>query len=270
MALARQLDHVGIGVTLAYWDGPADDPRHIEAELGACVDALAALRGTPRLSVKAPPLGFDSSIVTRLADRAAAAGVGLVLDAHGPEHADATLALARVAVAAGADTGVAVPARWQRSAEDARAALADGLRVRIVKGQWQDDALPGEVENDAALRQDFLRLASGLPDATDRIGVATHDPRVLAALTAPGRRRFFGELELLFGMPSRRVLTTAARCGVPVRYYLPYGHATLGFDWRELRRRPRLGVALAEGVLLGRANRRLRAAELDRSGLVGR
>lgn len=266
LATARRLDAAGIGVSLAYWDGPEDTPATIEEQLLAAVEAAGRLSGRARVSVKVPPLEFDEAVVSRLARRAQEAGVGLVLDAHAPEQAEDTLALARTAADQGADTGVALPARWRRSRADASRALEQGLRVRVVKGQWRDDGADAPV-GERTMRQEFLDLVEHLPGPADRVGVATHDGRLLAELTVPSRRRSFGELELLLGLPSRRVLAAAARAAVPVRYYLPFGHASIGFDAREMGRRPRLGIALAEGVLLGRANQRLRSSELARSGV---
>lgn len=264
--VARRLERGGVGVSLGYWDGGEDSPYDVESRLLACIERAGALGGTPRVSVKAPPLQFDEAIVGRLARSALENGVGLVLDAHGPEHADATLALARVAARLGADTGVAVPARWERSAHDARAAVDDGLRVRVVKGQWHDERSP-RAAGDAGLREAVVALLDGLTGSADRITVATHDGRLLESLTRG--RRLVGELELLLGLPARRALAAAARAGLPVRYYLPFGHPSIGFDVHEIPRRPRLGVALAEGVLLGRANQRLRELELRRSPVTG-
>ncbi len=263
MAVARRLDAQGIAVTLAYWDGRQDNPATIEHELTRSLVALAALRCAPRLSVKVPPLSFDPYIVARLAERARQVGGGLVFDAHGPERADATLALAHVAAHRGADIGVAVPARWQRSVTDAREALAAGLRVRVVKGQWRDLAGGGPLSA-RGLEEAFLRLTATLPGPPERVGVATHDHRLLRTLTSGELRRAFGELELLFGMPGRQALRIARGAGLPVRCYVPFGHPSIGFDLHELRNRPRLGVNLARGLLLGRANQPRRLDELTR------
>ena len=256
LLVAMRLLGAGYAVTLAYWDG-GDSPRQIEAEIAGCIAALAGCARAPRVAVKAPQLGFDLDALGRLAAQAREAGVGLVLDSHAPDEAPRTLELARVARDHGAPTGVAVAARWDRSPEDARAAAADGLDVRVVKGQWAE---PGRREADPDLRAACDRVLAAVPDG--RATIATHDPRLLEQAL---RRRRLAGMELLFGLPARRALALARRHDVPVRYYVAYGSPTTGFSPGEILRRPRLGRDLATGALTAGANPRRRLAEAVRS-----
>jgi proline dehydrogenase len=104
-------------------------------------------------------------------------------------------------------------------------AIELGLTVRVVKGQWVDREVP---ERDP--RAGFLEVIDGLAGKAKGVAVATHDPQLaresilrLQASSTPC------ELELLFGLPVRRVLPVAAELGVPVRYYVPYGSAWLPY-----------------------------------------
>jgi proline dehydrogenase len=60
------------------------------------------------------------------------------------------------------------------------------------------------------------------------------------------------ELELLFGLPSRAVLKTAFELAVPVRYYLPYGHAWLPYALRQAWHNPRIIWWLVRDAWSGR------------------
>jgi proline dehydrogenase len=269
LALAVRLDSVGIPVTLAYWDGPDDTPASIEGEQKSCIDALTRLTTPARLSVKVPPLGFSVSAVRRLAATARDGGVGLVLDAHAPEDADRTLSLARHAADVDAAIWVAIPARWARSARDAHAALDDGIHVRIVKGQWPDPAGP---VTERQLRSAFTELLAGLSPRASLVNVATHDSDLVRALLRNGGAcRAFTELELLLGLPAARALHQTQQYEVPVRWYIPYGHPSTGFQPGELLRRPRLALTVARAVARGPGNRAARERELwGRSQSAGR
>jgi len=273
MKLAERLLACGFAVTVAYWNEPTDSRAVVEAELRACIGELAGLPRHPQVAVKAPTLGFDPEAVTRLAVAARDAGVGLVLDAHAPADADATLRLARLGREVGASMGAAVPARWARSQADGRALLADGLSVRLIKGQWADDP-PGAVgQGEEAMRRAYADMVEAL--ASPAVTIATHDATLLARLLdrVPGKDAKDGsdvtdlpELELLLGLPAAPLLHLAAARRMPVRFYLAYGTPGLAFTLSSVLRRPRLAVTLAQGVLLGARNRAWREREALQAG----
>lgn len=258
--VARRLTDVGFRVTVGYWNDASDPVARVAEESAACLADLADLAdGTAQVAVKAPALHLDAAVVAELAATAAVQGVGLLFDAHAPGEADATLELAAAARARGARTGIAVPVRWARSLVDVRG--ASGLGVRLVKGQWPDDA-PGGIPStagDAALRAAFLSV---LAQCSGPVSVATHDPVLAAAAVQQARAAGQEcELELLLGLPARRLLDTARRDDVPVRFYVPYGRPGIGYPLSSTLRRPRLAASLATAVVRGRANRPARLAE---------
>jgi hypothetical protein len=140
-------------------------------------------------------------------------------------------------------------------------AAASGLAVRIVKGQWADgDESLRLRETD--LRAQFLRLVGRSADAPAPLMVATHDPVLLDEVLRRLRRADVPcEAQLMLGLPAERVLAVAARHAVPVRCYVAYGHPSLVYSPRSALQRPRLAITLAQGVLLGSANQRLRQRE---------
>lgn len=230
-AVGRQ----GATSTICFWDGQDDTPAQVAAMY------LAALRGMARsgleayLSIKAPSLGFDAALVARIVGQAGRDGRAVHFDSLGPETADPTFRLIEELHSPQARLGCTLPGRWRRSPRDAEWAASLGLRVRVVKGQWPDTGA------DLDPRQGFLAVIDALAGRAREVAVATHDP-VLAAgairkLRAAGTRC---ELELLFGLPRRAVLKVGRDLGVPVRYYLPYGHAWLPYALRQARRNPRI------------------------------
>jgi proline dehydrogenase len=268
LAVAERLLASGSEITLGYWPSKDESAADVAAEEHSILEALGHLRAFEHrttLSLKAARLGFDADAVRKLAKLAVERHTRLVFDAHSPAEADRTLELARLARAEGASTGVALPARWARSSEDAVMASEFGLSVRVVKGQWPDDVPGCRLNSEAALRSSCLNLLDRLAGLSVRTAVATHD--VVLLKQALPRLSDWGkppEVELLLGLPVRPALTTARRAGASTRFYVSYGHPGLPYPFRAALRRPRLAWLLTQGVVLAGRNQ-----TIQRRGALG-
>lgn len=258
LAVAKRLLAAGSAATLGYWPGQGEPAVQVAAEGRAALRALSELGDVgdrADISLKAARIGFDADVVRQLAKLAREQNTRLVFDAHSPSEADRTLELARVARSEGASTGVALPARWERSFDDAVMAAEYGLSVRVVKGQWRDDVPGGKTDTEAALRSCYLRLLEKLAELHVRASVATHDvvllKKALACPNAAGAQR---EVELLLGLPVRRPLEMARHAGAATRFYVGFGYPGLPYPFRAILLRPRLAVLLAQGIVLGGRN----------------
>jgi proline dehydrogenase len=221
--------------TLCFWDAEDDTPSHVAGMYLAAVRAIQSVGLDSYVSVKAPSLAFDDGLVAVIAEAASEAGIRIHFDSLGAETADRTFRLIENARAHPAPLGCTIPGRWRRSPRDARRASEMGLRVRVVKGQWPDP--DGAADPHAG----FLDTVDALAGSATPVAVATHNP--LLASAAIGKLQTAGtpcELELLYGLPSRAVLKVARDLAVPVRYYLPYGHAWLPYALRQAGRDPRI------------------------------
>src|SRR5262249_19019302 len=142
-------------------------------------------------------------------------------------------------------------ARWRRSLADVEDAIALGLHVRLVKGEWPDVDRPA-----LDPRRGMLWLVDRLPGRARPLAVAPHDRAV--ARPGPPPPSPPGppcELELLYGLPQRRALAAAREARVPARLYVPYGCARLPY---------RLSDALAHPAVLWWAARDLLRARVRR------
>ena len=217
--ICQRLGGSGLGATAGYFQARQSSPEEIVAANVAAARLLARNCGGSCLSVKAPPLLFDSGHLRKVAEAAAAAGLTLMFDAHAEKDAQPTLRSVCALLPDFPETGFALPARWRRSLEDA-ALFRDGpARIRLVKGEWSDPR--ADVPN---VEANFLALVSRLAGRSAPVAVATHDPvlaesalRLLIAAGTPC------ELEQLRGLPSRRSMAVARRLGIPVRIYVPFG-----------------------------------------------
>jgi proline dehydrogenase len=240
LAVCRRATARGFAVTLAFWDEGLP-PEAVYDEGVRAAQRLGEEELDAALAVKAPALGFRHELVAALAQECARACVPLVFDSHAHADAEPTLALAHAVAAGGIDAGCTLPARWERSEDDARRAAVRDLRIRVIKGQWREPGWPDPV---AAGRAAAAAAFLGVVDAalaSPLVGVATHDADLarvalvqLRALGVPA------ELELLLGLPRRRCLAVADELGAPVRLYVPYGAAYVPYEPADARRRTRV------------------------------
>jgi proline dehydrogenase len=247
LAVSRRLAGSGLAGTVGYMAGRDEPPR---AAADVHLGAFARLRDEGRdcqVSVKLSALRFDAGLLGELAEAAARSSRPLHIDALGPETVDTTWQLLEGAPRGGA-IGTTLPGRWARSVDDAARVRELGLRVRVVKGQWADaDGRDGHAS------QGFLRVVDALCGHAGGVAVATHDVDLLSAslqrLLAAGSPCW---AELFFGMPFRDPALVARRLGVPVRVYVPYGHAGAPYEVTDVAGRPAIAWWLLQDLLLGR------------------
>jgi proline dehydrogenase len=225
----------GYGVILGFWNADSDEPAAVADENLAAIEAIRT-RGTRwYLAIKAPALRYDADLVGRIVHAAAPLGTIVHFDSHAPDTADETIALAVKARESHDQIGITIPGRWRRSLADADRAAESGLRVRLVKGEWPDPDDPGRDMRDGCLEV-LDRLAGRAP----HVSVATHDAELareaVRRLAASGTPH---DIELLVGLPFDPVIEVARNAGLPVRVYVPYGHASLRYGLQFLRRNPR-------------------------------
>ncbi len=217
--VAEQLRVQGYAVTLGHFPADKGSPDAIVAANCAVAEAMASSECDAFLAIKAPPLGFDPARLDAIRKAADRAALPMVFDAHQFEAADQTLACVRHLLDDHPGTGVALPARWWRSLDDAMALRDTAARLRLVKGEWAE---PGVPEGDAGER--FLAIARKLAGRAAPVGVATHDPALadaaLKILLAAGTPC---ELEQIRGLPRRRTVAVARQLKVRVRVYVPFG-----------------------------------------------
>lgn len=255
LARARRLARGGLATTIGYWDGP---DAAAAAAPGGARSTLVALTGRDAdldacVAVKGPPLlDQPREAVLDIGEAARRAGRRLVVDAPVPEHAGPTLEMAAELRALGGVVGCALPGRWARSLDDAQAAVAHDLTVRVIKGAVPDPAQPGRDPSAG-----FLAVVERLAGRARLVGVATHDrPLAERALELLRRSGTPCELELLLGMPAPWGAELADAYGVPIRVYVPWGTRGLPYD-PSWRRDPRLaGRLLADAIAGARRQRR--------------
>lgn len=238
--LARE----GFGATLGYWDRGRDTARQTADLYHNAIECLSLQDRDCYISLKPPPLRFSHDLARELAAAAAAQALRLHCDSHGPEAADLSNEMLET-MAEKLDTsrlGTTLPGRWTRSLRDADWAVACGLHVRVVKGQWPD---PTEPQRN--IHSGYLAVVGRLAGRARHVSVATHDfdlaRQSIALLQGAGTPC---DIELLLGMPARPLLAWAKQKGIKVRIYVPYGAGFVPNAIGVLKRNPHLLLAVAK------------------------
>jgi proline dehydrogenase len=233
-AVCDRLAREGIASTVCYWDVFADEAAFISQNYTGALQGISKAAPDCYLSVKAPALKYDFSLIRKILDEARRLNATVHFDAMAPGTVDPTFDLIRQAREVYPNLGCTLPSRWARSLGDAEQAIALRLRIRIVKGQWI-----GTDETDP--REGFLKIVDQIKGRALHVAVATHNPALarisLRQLKDAGTPC---ELELLYGLPQRPLLRVARHYGVRARLYVPYGQAALPYRLKEAVLSPRI------------------------------
>lgn len=251
LSYGREILEHGWATTLCPWHEDDTAPSEAARDYHQAIEGIADAGIDSYLSVKVTELGYDHGLLTSLVEHAAERGIRVHFDAMQRHTAEPTLELLERMRRDHENLGYTLPARWQRSREDARIVAELGVSVRVVKGQFPD------VNEDrrADRRAQYLEVLEALRGSPAQVGVATHDAylarRALSQATSHGLRC---ELEQLYGLPLLDQL--ALRQGVRTRVYVPYGYAYLPYAVRKTRERPIIAWWLLRDAVRARVSGR--------------
>jgi proline dehydrogenase len=195
---------------------------------------------------------FAAENVAAVAAHAAANADPFVrIDMEGSAVVDATLRVFERVYAEHPNVGPVLQAYLRRTPADLERVGALGARVRLCKGAYNE---PPEIalQDMPAIRGAYLRLAESLLSRGRYPGIATHDPRIIAAVqryVAEHRiARDAFEFQMLYGIrPEIQRRLVAA--GFRVRVYVPYGTHWAGYFYRRIMER-RANALFVLGSLL--------------------
>jgi proline dehydrogenase len=219
------------------------------AAVGRYEETLAALagRGLDRnVSLKLTQMGLDISeetcreTVARVMRAAAGVGAFVRIDMEDHTKTDRTLRVWRDLRSVNPETGVVIQAALRRSAADVAALIAEGARVRLCKGAYNEPASVAFREREA-VDEAYESLARRLMREGAHPALATHDGRLVGRLLrfaeaegiAPDRYEF----QMLYGV-RRDLQAELLRRGQRVRVYVPYGTEWYPYFMRRLAEKP--------------------------------
>lgn len=234
------LDYLGENVATA-----ADAQRARDAYLQV-FDRIAAEKLNANVSCKLTQLGLDLSSefcegqVLSIVERAAHYDNFLRVDMEGALYTQRTIDVVKAVRARSPAIGTVIQAYLYRSEQDIQDLLAYGCRIRLCKGAYKEPAevaFPKKEDVDA----NYVKLVRLLLPSGFYHGIATHDPRMIAATIRCAAEMQVAkddfEFQMLYGVRTdlqRRLV----RDGYRLRIYIPYGRDWFPYFMRRLAERP--------------------------------
>lgn len=213
------------------------------------------------LSLKPTQLGSHESAdactanVGRIAECAAAQGIGVTIDMEDHTYTDMTLEVYRRLLPRFSDLGVVLQTRLHRTARDIDVLRGMKARIRLCIGIYlepADIALQAKPE----MKERVLRQGERLLDDGHYVEFATHDEALIGKILDMTARKGFCsqrfEFQMLLGVPRDGIQRQLIVDGQTVRLYVPYAvkwaHA-LGYAKRRLAANPSMGLYIAKNLV---------------------
>jgi len=206
--------------------------------MSTTLDSLGENVHSPHLD---PELAFAT--VAALVKHAVAANTFVRIDMEGSEYTQATIDLVCKLHAIEENrgrVGVVIQAYLFRSGADIDRLLAQGIRIRLCKGAYQeppDVAFPDKADVD----RNFVRLMQVLLPSGVYHGIATHDEKMIEATCRFAKERGIEsdqfEFQMLYGV-RRDLQRSLVAKGYRVRVYIPFGTEWYPYFMRRLAERP--------------------------------
>jgi proline dehydrogenase len=250
LRVAAEVNRQGIAVTLDSLGESVTseaEARRAAEVYHQLLEAIAARSIEANVSVKLTQMGLElsaglaESIAGSLVEHARSLGNFVRIDMEDSRLTQVTLNIVRRLhrFHAGA-IGVVIQSYLYRSEADIEQLLADGIRVRLCKGAYNEPAsvaFPRKGEVDA----NYARLSRQLLQSPVYHALATHDPAMIDAAKDFARRHGIApdhfEFQMLYGV-RRDLQRTLVRDGYRVRVYVPFGSEWYPYFMRRLAERP--------------------------------
>jgi proline dehydrogenase len=234
------LDYLGENVSTA-----ADAKRARDAYLEV-FDRIATEKLDANVSCKLTQLGLDispdfcESQLLSIVERAASYDNFLRADMEGSVYTARTIDVVKRVRSQSAAVGTVIQAYLYRSEQDVQDLLAYKCRIRLCKGAYKEPpevAFPEKQDVDA----NYVKLMKMLLPSGVYHGVATHDPKMIAATIRCAAElkisRNDFEFQMLYGVRTD-LQRQLVRDGYRVRIYIPYGIDWFPYFMRRLAERP--------------------------------
>jgi proline dehydrogenase len=249
LAAARACNEAGMMVSLDCLGEnvatTADAQRARDAYL-EIFDRIAREKLFANVSCKLTQLGLDLSfefcegLVESIAERAAGYENFLRVDMEGSAYTQRTIELVKRVRMSTAALGTVIQSYLFRSELDVQDLLAYGCNIRLCKGAYKEPpevAFPSKADVD----RNYVKLMQLLLPSGVYHGIATHDPRMIAATIRFAAERRIPkdqfEFQMLYGIRTD-LQRQLVRDGYRVRIYIPFGQDWFPYFMRRLAERP--------------------------------
>jgi proline dehydrogenase len=238
--LQAALDHLGENVA---------DAKEAKAAAQGYIAALGCINSTgvdANISIKLTALGLDidqelcEENVHSILEYAQRSPIFVCIDMEASPYTERTIDMTLRMHQQFEHVGTVVQSYLYRSKKDIEQLIAQGVRVRLVKGAYKE---PKEVafQDKSEVDQNYVRLMMMLLARGNFPAIASHDEAITntackyARDTGISKERF--EFQMLYGI-RRDLQDKLVREGYNVRVYVPYGTQWYPYLMRRMAERP--------------------------------
>jgi proline dehydrogenase len=249
LQVARACNDAGMHATLDYLGenvSTTEDAQKARDAYLEIFDRIAQERLHANVSCKLTQLGLDISpefcegLVLSIAERAATHDSFLRIDMEASSYTQRTVDLVKRVRAQTPTVGTVIQSYLYRSESDVNDLLSVGCRIRLCKGAYKepvDVAYPRKADVDG----NYIRIMRMLLPSGFYHGIATHDPRMIAATIRWAAEKQISkddfEFQMLYGIRTD-LQRQLVRDGYRLRIYIPYGRDWFPYVMRRLAERP--------------------------------
>lgn len=234
------LDHLGENVA------DAAEARAATQDYNAALDLIKQTGIDANISIKLTALGLDISQelceenLRTLLRSARNHAIFVCIDMEGSAYTERTVDLALRMHQRYEHVGTVIQTYLYRSKQDVEKLIAQGVRVRLVKGAYKEPssiAYQGKDDVDGS----YVQLMMMLLARGNFPAIATHDEHIINATCKFARDRGINktsfEFQMLYGI-RRDLQEKLVQQGYNVRIYVPYGAQWYPYLMRRMAERP--------------------------------
>lgn len=269
IAATVAMNRAGVQVTMANLGENVTNREQVlqcKALYHRLLDEIEGRRLDANVSLKLSHLGLDldtypdeglaRETVEELLEHAIAIQSFIRIDMEGSRYTQKTLDIVRQLHRrpnAAGHVGTVLQAYLYRTEEDARLLCAEGIRIRLCKGAYDEPAtiaFPRKQDVDA----NYIKVARQILGSGVFHGLATHDENIINTMKGwalkEGVPQTAFEFQMLHGI-RRDLQEQLAREGWGVRCYIPFGMEWYPYFMRRLAERPANVLFLAKNFFKG-------------------
>lgn len=257
---AHVLNQNGMHVSLDHLGEHVSDEQEALASAQDYIQILDRIKESgadANISIKLTSLGMDiskdvcDSNLARILEHAQQFPIFVRIDMEGSAYTERTINTTLRFHERFEHVGTVIQSCLYRSKQDVEQMIAQGVRVRLVKGAYKEHkSLAFQLKSD--VDHNFIRLMTMLLLKGNYPALATHDEAIINAackyVRDSGISQDAFEFQMLYGI-RRDLQEKLVKRGYNVRVYVPYGAQWYPYLMRRMAERPaNLGFVLSNAV----------------------
>ena len=234
------LDHLGENVS------DAKEAMSAAQDYIAILDCVKQASVDANISIKLTALGLDISQelceqnVCRILEHAQQVPIFVRIDMEGSAYTEQTVDITLRMHKQYEHVGTVIQSCMHSSKKDVEELIAQGVRVRLVKGAYKEPASVA-FQQKSEVDQNYVRLMMQLLLHGNYPAIATHDEAIINATCKYARDNGIDkaafEFQMLYGI-RRDLQQKLVSQGYQVRVYVPYGSQWYPYLMRRMAERP--------------------------------